>query len=91
MSFPQNIFSALMNVGGQSIGEGKFYEIRTENDGDGDPIYIGWSPIANASTSDNVWFIQKIHYDGTDSVERVQMPLNGNGFKYAWDLRNTYF
>lgn len=69
----------------QDVLEGRF-----ENNGDGNPIYIGYSPVVNASTADAVWYIQKIDYDGT-AIVRKRLPTGLRAFVYSWDNRATYF
>lgn len=65
-------------------------EGRFENDGDGNPLYVGYSTIPNADVDALVWFIQKIEYVGTGIV-RKRLPNANVGFKYSWSLRATYF
>jgi hypothetical protein len=67
-----------------------FLEKRMENDGSGNPIYVGYNRQANAPTDALSWFIVKITYSG-DSPTRYQLPTLGPQFKYAWDSRATYF
>lgn len=69
----------------------QFLEIRMENDGDGNPIYIGYTEQPNAATDALVWFILKITYDGNGSPTLQELPNDGVRFIYAWDDRATYF
>lgn len=66
-------------------------EKRMENDVDGNPIYVGYTRMANEDVDSLAWFIQKIHYDGSGNVERVELPDQGVRFIYAWSQRTTYF
>ena len=66
------------------------WEKRIENDGSGNPLYIGYNKEPNASTSTLGWFIIKNTYSGT-FLTRSQLPDDGPQFKYAWDSRATYF
>lgn len=66
------------------------WEKRIENDGSGNPLYIGYNKQANASTAVESWFIIKNSYSGGFLV-RSQLPDDGAQFKYAWDDRATYF
>lgn len=65
-------------------------EGRFENNGDDNPIYIGYTNIPNADPDDLVWYIQMIVYDGT-AVVRRRLPDDNIGFKYSWTLRADYF
>lgn len=67
-----------------------FLEKRMENDGSGNPLYIGYTNIANASTASACWFIVKITYT-TGFPTYVQLPRSGAQFTYSWDNRATYF
>jgi len=73
-----------------SIDATTFLEMRMENNGDGNPIYIGYNKTPNAGTAVQSWFIIKITYSGT-SVVRKQLPTRGVVFKYAWDDRASIF
>lgn len=88
MTSPQRIkdYSNIEIIGDSSV----FWEKRMENDGNGNPIYVGHNRHANASTSEESWYIVKITYSGT-SPTRYQLPDDGPQFKYAWDDRATYF
>lgn len=66
-------------------------EARMENDGNGNPIYVGYAQNPNLGTAVEQWFIVKITYDGNNSPTRYQLPDNGVEFKYAWDDRATLF
>lgn len=79
--------SLLDMVGDYSI----FWEQRMENDGNGNPTYIGYSRKQNAATSAAEWFIVKLTYDGNDAPTRYQLPDNGVKFTYVWDDRATLF
>lgn len=68
-----------------------FLELRMENDGNGNPIYIGYSKKINAGTDVAVWFIVKITYDGNQSPTHQQLPNRGLTFDYIWDDRATFF
>jgi len=68
-----------------------FMEIRMENDGNGNPIFVGYAQTPNMGTAVAQWLIVKITYDGNQAPTRYQLPDNGVEFKYAWDLRATYF
>jgi len=75
-----------------TIGTENFYEQRIENDANGNPLYVAWTPIANANQADTVWWIRKLSYDSNGFVSRIHLPLSGNkGFNYSWTLRATYF
>lgn len=65
-------------------------ESRFENNGDNNPIYVGYSVIANADPAANVWYIQQIVYDGV-AIVRKRLPNAGIGFKYSWNDRASFF
>lgn len=90
MSFPETIFNPIERIT-NTLGSEDFFESRFENDANGNPIYAGWSPTPDASTSEQIWFIKKIFYDANQAVIRVQMPDDGVKFTYSWDSRATYF
>lgn len=90
MSFPENIFSKIQIVGETTIGPESFYEIRIENDGNGNPLYVGYSPFPEASTSESVWALRRMYYDVNGYIERVRQPLQ-KGFVYSWDDRSSVF
>jgi len=91
MSVPINEFSKIQRIGEQTFGNDDFFEVRIENDSAGNPLYVGRSPVINASTANRVWFITKLYYDGNGFLNRVQMPDDGRSFTYAWDDRATYY
>lgn len=68
-----------------------FMEIRMENDGNGNPIYVGYAKTPNLGTAVDEWFIVKITYDGNQAPTRYQLPDEGVVFKYVWEDRATYF
>lgn len=65
-------------------------EARFENDGDGNPIYIGYCPTPNAPTDEPIWYIIKVDYVA-QFVVRKRLPDDGPKFGYTWDDRATYF
>ena len=65
-------------------------EGRFENDGDDNPIYIGYKMIPNGSPLEPIWYLIKVEYVGTGIV-RKRLPNDGRGFKYIWNDRATYF
>lgn len=69
---------------------GMFFEKRMENDGNGNPIYVGFNRTQNADVDESSWFIVKITYSGT-AVTRYQLPDNGPQFKYDWTNRANFF
>jgi hypothetical protein len=85
-----NVFTGVNNLQ-NTIGPDNYFESRVENDSEGNPLYIAWSPIPNAGESDEVWYIKKLFYDINGFVERVQLPDDGAKFTYAWTDRATYF
>ena len=68
-----------------------FMEIRMENDGNGNPIYVGYAQTPNLGTAVEEWFIVAIEYDGNQGPVRYRLPDAGVIFKYAWDNRATLF
>ena len=65
-------------------------EARFENDGDGNPIYIGYCVTPNGATDQPIWYIIKVEYVA-QAVTRKRLPDNGLAFIYVWDDRSTYF
>lgn len=90
MSFPSNSFTGLLALS-EVLQDEDLFEVRCENDVNGNVLYIGKNITPNAVTTDNTWYIKKLSYSAGGFVERVQLPTNGTGFKYAWDSRSTYF
>lgn len=70
---------------------GDLTEMRMENDANGNPLYVGYSPIENADPALNVWMIIKIEYDGNGFTNRKRLPDNGKALIYNWDSRASYF
>ena len=89
MTLPLNIFDPIEQftniLSNEDMLEGRF-----ENDGDGNPIYVGYSPTPNADPAMPLWYIMKIEYSGT-AVIRKRLPDEGVTFKYLWNDRATYF
>jgi hypothetical protein len=73
------------------LGAMSLLEKRMENDSLGKILYIGYSMVANADTSANLWMIRKFSYDVNGFMDRDQLPKNGIGFLYSWDDRATSF
>jgi hypothetical protein len=65
-------------------------EVRVENDGSGNPIYIGYAKGGSA-TSASVWLIKKFTYDGNSAVTRSQIANNNLTFSHIWDDRASLF
>lgn len=89
MSAPLNIFDNL-EAFAEILGLEDLVEGRFENDVNGNPIYIGYSPFPNAATNQPVWYIRKIIYDG-EAIIRTQLPNDGIKFGYVWNDRVDYF
>jgi hypothetical protein len=89
MSFLTNSFTGLLALA-EVLSDEDLYDVRLENDVDGNVIYVGKNITPNASTAVNTWYVKKLTYTG-GFVTRVQLPDNGIGFKYSWDARATYF
>ncbi len=66
------------------------YELRMENDGDGNILYMGMALAPNSATDEPVWNLYKFEYDGGFLVW-TRKPDDDTGFKYTWDDRATYF
>lgn len=80
-------FNALLDV----LPEQDLYEVRIENNGSGQAVYIGKSIIPNAPTDAFVWSLLKCTYDGSNFLVRKQLPTLEQGFKYTWDDRASAF
>lgn len=89
MNPPFNVFSSIEQFSAIAT-QVDLLEGRFENDGNGNPIYVGYSPYPNAATAEPIWYIRKIIYSG-ENVVRTQLPDDGIKFGYAWDSRSSYF
>lgn len=89
MSLPTNIFAHIELLSAY-IDTEDLLEARFENNGDNNPIYIGYSPYPNADPALPIWYIQKVYYDG-EAIIRKQLPDDGPKFAYIWDDRIDYF
>lgn len=91
MGFPfQNGFTNFLSMS-EVLEDNDLYETRVENDANGNPLYVGKSVVPQAETDLPIWYIRKVSYDANGFLARVQLPYEGLGFKYVWDLRGTYF
>lgn len=84
-----NVFNQIERIS-DYLDQGDLLEGRFENNGDNNPIYIGYTPIPNGSPSEAIWYIQKITYDG-QAIIRKQQPDDGPQFTYVCDDRASYF
>lgn len=69
-------------------------EIRCENDGSGNPVYIGRAKLGVAEDDDR-WQISKHTWDGNDSLLTKKWPVNPEtetsaNYEFVWDDRATY-
>ncbi len=67
---------------------------RAENNGSGNPIYIGRAKIGSGE-SEEKWQICFVEYDGTDAVDSITWPQNALGaasaeYEFSWTDRATY-
>jgi len=89
MSFNTNIFAELElitpYIDNEELMEGRF-----ENNGDGNPIYVGYTPYPNGDPALPIWYLLKITYTG-QAIIRKQVPDSGQKFGYIWNDRVTYF
>lgn len=90
MSSPLNNVFSQIELFSNYFDQGDLMEGRFENNGDNNPIYIGYTPFPNGDPSQAIWYIQKITYDG-QAIVRKQQPDDGPQFTYVWDDRATYF
>lgn len=68
--------------------------LRCENDANGNVIYVGRAKVGTA-TSDDMWQIVYLTYDGNNAVTSATWPQNDEGiassaYEYVWDDRATY-
>lgn len=92
MSYVPNSFTGLLALSA-ILNPSQMLETRIENDGDGNPIYVGVTPVANAATDEAVYWIIKLEYDAGATV-RIRIPdasATSKGFIYEWDDRATLF
>lgn len=69
-------------------------ELRAENDGNGNPIYLGRAK-AGVAESEASWQIRFIQYDGNQGVTSITWPENDLGnpsteYEFSWTDRATY-
>lgn len=67
---------------------------RAENDGDGNPIYVGRAKIGILD-GELKWQIRFIEYDGNQAITSITWPQNSEGnassdFEFEWDERANY-
>lgn len=85
-----------MEVG---LDKDNMLETRTENDSDGNVLFLGLTNVPQASTSTPVWYILKLQYDSNGYFNYKQLPLkpgmissgSNASFVYVWDERENYF
>ena len=68
--------------------------LQAENDGNGNPIYLGRAK-AGTATTEPYWQIRAIAYDGNQGVTDVTWPQNDEGnasaeYEFTWSDRATY-
>ena len=69
-------------------------EIRCENDGSGNPIYIGRAKVGT-SEARSLWQISKHTWDGNNSLLTKKWPQNSEGaastdYEFVWNDRASY-
>ena len=90
MVTPLNAYTNFLAIS-DVLEDNDLYEVRTDYNAQGQILYIGKNITPNASTALQNWYVKKLLYDINGNLERVQLPDNGLGFRYSWDLRSTYF
>lgn len=89
----------ITGVGGGAVNQGTpgtspwlvinpSYIVAVENDGNGNPIYVGWAVPNTAKTSAS-WKIMKCTYSGTDLTD-VQFASGVTTFNKIWNNRASY-
>jgi hypothetical protein len=67
--------------------------IATQNDANGNPIYIGKAKVGTL-TSESKWQISKQTYDASQSLTRKEWPQNdgkaSSEYEFVWDDRLTF-
>lgn len=68
--------------------------LQAENDGNGNPIYLGRAKVGKA-TDEPYWQIRAIAYDANQGVTDITWPQNDEGkasaeYEFTWDDRATY-
>lgn len=61
---------------------------RLEYDGNNNPIYLGLAAPGTA-TSDTLWQIRKLTFDGNNNVTAIQYADGTPSFTKEWDERTT--
>jgi hypothetical protein len=90
MAFPTNIFSNFLALD-VVLTQEDLFEVRIENNANGQAIYVGKTQIQDAGTNQPFWALTKLEYDINGFLERVRLPDGGQGFLYIWDNRASYF
>lgn len=90
MSFPANTWTNFLAMS-EVLDLNDLFETRMDNDVTGKILYVGMSQTANADPALKIWFVLKLSYDVNGFMTRKQLPDDGGGFLYSWDLRATYF
>lgn len=62
------------------------YAIRTQEDVDGNPVYVGEAEIGVANEANPVWRIKKISY----SPLKVEWAEGSIAFNKVWNDRTSY-
>lgn len=68
--------------------------LQVQNDGNGNPIYIGRAKPGTA-TSEEKWQIQFLTWDANNSITSLEWPQDASGnptanYEFVWDDRATY-
>lgn len=90
MSVPPNVWNPSQILASQ-LALVDMYEKRIEYDANSNPIYVFYTPVANAPESSKVWFGFKYTYDSEENAIRVQLPDDGFKWCYSYTDRATYF
>ncbi len=86
---PINAFNPMEQLN-EALGSEDLIEGRFENDANGNPIYVGYTPVPNGDPASPIWFIQKIEYTAS-AIVRKRLPDSGRQFTYIWNNRASYF
>jgi len=75
----------------KAYDEGSPFTQIIDNNGAGDPVYIGEAdPGTSSGSGVTRWRIKKITYDATPSVTNVQWASGNRKFDKDWSIRTSY-
>jgi len=84
------IFSTiLVLLAGAILLADDYFTIRTEYDGNNNPVYIGRAEPGTENTEAK-WQIRKLLYDGSNNCTHILFAEGSWKFRYRWSSRAVY-